>query len=160
MSHLCSEWNQAMSSQSPSGCSVPNNWLRGSSESWSDFTSLLEPIRDNRADSFAQLCHARFTGSTKPGQPHFVIPRSALPLLHGQFKLLGRIFCEERGHVLGKLCAVDRDIDFIVPNQAQAIEIACSDRRPLSINGAGLRMQPGIAVAEDAHTALQAIVTV
>src|SRR5947207_15920567 len=67
MSHLCSEWNQAMSSQSHSGCSGPNNWLRGSSESWSDFTSLLEPIRDNRADSFAQLCHARFTGSIKTG---------------------------------------------------------------------------------------------
>jgi hypothetical protein len=59
---------------------------------------------------------------------HFVIPRSTLPLLHGQFKSLGRIFCEECRHVLGKLCTIDRDIDFIVPDQAQTIEIACSDR--------------------------------
>src|SRR5689334_11890296 len=42
---------------------------------------------------------------------HFVIPRSTLPSLHGQFKLLGRIFCEECGHLPGQLCTVDRDID-------------------------------------------------
>ena len=50
-------------------------------------------------------------------------------------------FCEERGHLAGNLFAVDCDMDFIVPNQTQTIKIACSDRRPLSINGAGLRMQ-------------------
>ena len=33
---------------------------------------------------------------------------------------------------MGKRCTVDRDIDFIVPNQAQAIEVACSEfMRPI-----------------------------
>jgi len=40
-------------------------------------------------------------------------------------------------HLPGKRCTVDRDIDFIVPDQAQAIKIARSNHRPLSINGAG-----------------------
>jgi hypothetical protein len=63
---------------------------------------------------------------------HFVIPRSTLPLLYRQFKPLSRIFCEEYGYLSGKLCTVDRGIDFIVPDQAQAIKVARSDRRPLS----------------------------
>jgi len=47
-----------------------------------------------------------------------------------------RIFCEQRRHLPGKRCTLDRDIDFIVPDQAQAIKIARSNHRPLSINGA------------------------
>jgi hypothetical protein len=47
------------------------------------------------------------------------------------------IFCEMRRHLPGKRCTVDRDIDFNVPDQAQAIKIACSNHRPLSINSAG-----------------------
>src|SRR2546425_2816559 len=97
------------------------------------------------------------TQGSQDALTHFDIPRSTLPLLHGQFKSLGRIFCEERGHLLGQLCTVDRDIDFIVPNQTQAIEVARSDRRPLPINGAGLGMQHGIPVAKDANSSLQAI---
>src|SRR5215469_2354737 len=97
------------------------------------------------------------TQGSQDALTHFVIPRSTLPLLQGQLKSLSRIFCEERGHLPGKLCIVDRDINFIVPDQAQSIKIARSDRRPLSINGAGLRVQQGIAIAKDAHTTMQAI---
>ena len=68
------------------------------------------------------------TQGSQDALTHFDIPRSTLPLLHGQLKPLGRIFCEERGHLAGKLCTIDRDIDFIVPNQTQTIEIARSDR--------------------------------
>src|SRR6266436_5599066 len=58
------------------------------------------------------------TQGSQDALTHFVIPRSTLPLFHGQFKPLGRIFCEERGHLLGELCTVGRGIDFIVANQA------------------------------------------
>ncbi len=58
------------------------------------------------------------TQGSQDALAHLVKPRSALPLLHGQFEPLGRIFCEECGHLAGKLCTVDRDIDLIVPNQA------------------------------------------
>src|SRR2546426_9757577 len=85
---------------------------------------------------------------------HLVIPRSTLPLLHGQLKPLGCIFCEERRHLAGKRCTEDRDIDFIVADQAQAVKIARSDRRPLFVDGAGLRVQHGIAVAKNTNATL------
>ena len=84
---------------------------------------------------------------------HFVIPRTALPLLSGQFEHLAGIFGEERRHLPGELRAVDPDIDFIVADQAQPVEVACADRRPLPIDGAGLCVQHGVAVAKDAHAA-------
>ncbi|HEY0752978.1 MAG TPA: reverse transcriptase domain-containing protein [Ktedonobacteraceae bacterium] len=39
---------------------------------------------------------------------------------------------------MGKLYAVDRAIDFVVPDQAQALQVAGADRRLLPIAGAGL----------------------
>ena len=78
--------------------------------------------------SFLESTSHHETQGSQDALTHFVIPRSTLPLLHGQFKPLSRIFCEERGHLAGKLFIVDCDIDFIVPDQTQAIKIACSDR--------------------------------
>ncbi len=70
----------------------------------------------------------RFLAVISLRNPWAVVPRSTLPLLYCQFKHLGCILCEECGHLPSKLFAVDRDIDFIVPHQAQTIEITRSDR--------------------------------
>jgi hypothetical protein len=74
------------------------------------------------------LLPTRLSSSTTSTTIYVPLCKHSLPLLHGQFKSLGRIFCEECRHLPGKLCAVDRDIDFIGPHQPQAIEIARSDR--------------------------------
>ena len=52
---------------------------------------------------------------------HFLRPGSSLPLLQGQLKLLGCIFCEEREHLLGQCCTVHCSVDFIVSDQDLAM---------------------------------------
>ena len=66
----------------------------------------------SRHVTFAPALHQE-TQRSQDALTHFVIPRSALPLLHGQYKPPGRIFREERGHLPGKRFAEDRGIDFM-----------------------------------------------
>ena len=59
--------------------------------------------------------------------------------------------------MLGKRCTVDREIDLIVADQAQAIQIARSNGRPLPIDGTGLGVQHRVAVSKNANPTFQTV---
>ena len=82
---------------------------------------------------------------------------TTLPLWQRLLKHASSITIEKVLHLPRQLSAVNLDIDLKVADRTQPVQVSSTQRDPLTINRARLRMQHCVSVAKDANTPFKAL---